>query len=60
MAPPVPQWRFAEAAGDDAWIYEGVEIIRRVGPFWQGAVARAAQKLRLKAQERQLFGKAAE
>lgn len=50
LTPPVPQWRFSEAAGDEAWVYQGVEIIRRQGPFWQGAIAKAAQRLRNKTQ----------
>lgn len=60
LTPPVPQWRFSEYAGDEAWIYEGVELIRRVGPFWQGAVAKAAQRLRIKAQAREISRRAAE
>lgn len=47
LVPPVPNWRFAEAAGDQAWIYRNpIDIIRRVGPHWSGAVAKAAMNLR--------------
>lgn len=46
LTPPVPQWRFSEKAGDVAWVYQSVEIIRRQGPFWQGAIGKAAQRLR--------------
>jgi tetratricopeptide (TPR) repeat protein len=46
LTPPVPQWRFSETAGDEAWVYEGVSIIRRQGPFWHGAAVKAAQRLR--------------
>lgn len=60
LVPPVPQWRFSETAGDEAWIYEGVEIIRRQGPFWSGAVAQAAARLRRKAQVREIAGRAAQ
>lgn len=47
---PVPPWRFAEAAGDEAWGYHGIEIYRRQGPFWSGVVAKVAQNLRIRAQ----------
>lgn len=60
LTPPVPQWRFSEAAGDEAWVYQGVDLIRRQGPFWQGAVAKAAQRLRIKAQAREISRRAAE
>lgn len=59
LTPPVPQWRFSETAGDEAWVYEGVEIIRRQGPFWSGAVAQAAAQLRRRAQVHQIAARAA-
>ena len=60
LTPPVPPWRFAEMAGDTAWIYESVEIIRRQGPFWQGAIARAANQLRRWTKAREVSRRAAE
>ncbi len=47
LTPPVPQYRFAEAAGDEAWFYQGVEIFRRKGPQWAPVILRAAQRLRM-------------
>lgn len=46
MVPPVPQWRFAERAGDTAWIYDDVRIFRRGGPTWLPTTAKVAKALR--------------
>lgn len=46
LVPPVPQWRFSEAAGDQAWVYEGIRIYRRKGPHWAPVVQQVARDLR--------------
>ena len=46
MVPTVPQWRFAEAAGGKAWVYENVDIYRRLGGSWLPTVAKVAKHLR--------------
>lgn len=46
MTPTVPNWRFAEAAGDTAWIYENVKIYRRLSANWLPVMAKVANHLR--------------